>query len=157
LTARRASAAFYLAGYAVECALKAYIAKSTSQHEFPPSPEFVREYVWTHNLRRLLAGAGLDQKLRNDAPPDSALDANWAIALLWSEAARYQTITLEQAQDLYAAITDPNHGVLAWIHQSWWPRRFELAPVCYNNSTGTAFAWGRRFGFTIAKPTIGVC
>jgi hypothetical protein len=119
LAAERASAAFYLVGYAVECALKACIAKNTSQYEFPASPEFVREYVWTHNLKRLLAGAGLEQKLKNDAPQGSQLDTNWATALVWSEGARYQTITLEQAHGLYAAITDPDQGVLAWVQQSW--------------------------------------
>jgi len=119
LIAQRGSAAFYLAGYVVECALKACIAKNTTQYEFPASPEFVREYVWTHNLKKLLAGAGLEQKLKNDASLGSQLDTNWATALVWSEGARYQTITLEQAQGLYAAITDPDHGVLAWVQRSW--------------------------------------
>jgi len=31
----RAQAAYYLAGYAVECALKACIARKTALHEFP--------------------------------------------------------------------------------------------------------------------------
>jgi HEPN domain-containing protein len=33
--AGRNDAAFYLAGYAVECALKACIAKKTREHDFP--------------------------------------------------------------------------------------------------------------------------
>jgi HEPN domain-containing protein len=32
----RYDAAYYLAGYAVECALKACIAKQTMRHDFPP-------------------------------------------------------------------------------------------------------------------------
>jgi hypothetical protein len=119
LAAQRASAAFYLVGYALECALKACVAKNTPQYEFPASPEFVREYVWTHSFRKLLVGAGLEHKLKNDAPSGSRLDANWAMALVWSEGARYRTMTLEQAQGLYAAITDPDHGVLAWVQRSW--------------------------------------
>lgn len=30
--------AYYLAGYAVECALKACISRQTRQHDFPPAP-----------------------------------------------------------------------------------------------------------------------
>ncbi len=31
--------AYYLAGYAVECAMKARIAGQTRRHDFPPEPE----------------------------------------------------------------------------------------------------------------------
>ena len=34
--------AYYLAGYAVECALKACIAKETKRHEFPINGEPIR-------------------------------------------------------------------------------------------------------------------
>jgi hypothetical protein len=33
---RKEIGAYYLAGYAVECALKACVAKATKRHEFPP-------------------------------------------------------------------------------------------------------------------------
>src|SRR5439155_18484686 len=36
--------AYYLAGYAVECALKACIAKRTQAHDFPPKPDLVRSF-----------------------------------------------------------------------------------------------------------------
>ena len=39
---RRYSAAFYLAGYAVECSLKACLAKKTRRFDFPPEPEQVK-------------------------------------------------------------------------------------------------------------------
>src|SRR5205823_8800220 len=50
---RRPQGAYYLAGYAVECALKACIAKETKRHEFPPKRKYVQE-VYTHILTSLL-------------------------------------------------------------------------------------------------------
>jgi len=41
----RNEAAYYLAGYAVECALKACIAKQTKRHEFPTGSGILREGV----------------------------------------------------------------------------------------------------------------
>ena len=44
--------AYYLAGYAVECALKACIAKLTSAEDFPDK-EFAAK-CFTHNLDKLV-------------------------------------------------------------------------------------------------------
>ena len=57
LAARHWSAAYYLAGYAVECALKACIAKLMKSEEFPDRN--FAEKCWTHNLPQLLGLAGL--------------------------------------------------------------------------------------------------
>ena len=43
--------AYYLAGYAVECALKACIAKGTLRGEFPDKKRVDSSY--SHNLREL--------------------------------------------------------------------------------------------------------
>lgn len=40
---RRYAGAFYIAGYAVECALKACIAKRIQARTFPPKPNEVRD------------------------------------------------------------------------------------------------------------------
>jgi len=48
---------FYLA--AVECALRACIAKNTRAHSFPPKVKLVQE-MYTHSLPKLLKAAGLD-------------------------------------------------------------------------------------------------
>ncbi len=52
LAARRWSAAYYLAGYAVECALKACIAKLMKAEDFPDKS--FAEKCWTHDLDRLV-------------------------------------------------------------------------------------------------------
>lgn len=116
LQKRHPSGAYYLAGYAVECALKACIAKKTRAHSFPP--KHARD-MYTHELRRLVALAGLEQRLRQDAPAGSLLDQNWSTVNRWSEEARYERRTSREARDLLRAITDPQDGVLTWLQQSW--------------------------------------
>jgi HEPN domain-containing protein len=56
--------AYYLAGYVVECALKACIAKKTKLHDFPP-PKKVVEDIYTHSIMKLLVRAELGLELKN--------------------------------------------------------------------------------------------
>jgi len=118
LTAGHSAGAFYLAGYAVECALKACIAKKTREHDFAPKPRVVNN-MYSHDLKTLLQGADLGAALTRDAPQGSALDKNWAAVLLWSPESRYQIVPQQDAQDLYTAMADPAEGVLAWLQRNW--------------------------------------
>jgi HEPN domain-containing protein len=59
LAARGWSAAYCIAGYAVECALKACLAKLMKSEEFPDKK--FAEKCWTHNLTQLLELAGLNE------------------------------------------------------------------------------------------------
>jgi hypothetical protein len=52
------SGAYYLAGYAVECGLKACIAKAVKRHDFP-DPQQRGKDPYIHDLVQLLALAGL--------------------------------------------------------------------------------------------------
>jgi hypothetical protein len=69
---RNEPGAFYLGGYAIECALKACIAKETKRHEFPPKVDEVRR-VYTHNLEGLLKLAQLEKQLETDAKTNPSL------------------------------------------------------------------------------------
>jgi hypothetical protein len=71
LSGGRWSGAYYLAGYAVECALKACIAKLTGEHDFPDK-EFVNK-CYTHKIELLVVLAGL--KAQRDA--DAAVNPAW--------------------------------------------------------------------------------
>ncbi|MBI4444052.1 MAG: HEPN domain-containing protein [Acidobacteria bacterium] len=108
--------AYYLAGYAAECALKACIAKKTKRHEFPPKRKYVED-VYSHKLETLLGLAELKEQLEDDTRKNSGLAANWAVVKSWSEESRYVTSGLK-GKDLYTAITGAD-GVLAWIKQRW--------------------------------------
>jgi hypothetical protein len=109
--------AYYLAGYAGECALKACIAKLTGQHDFPDKQRANDSH--THNIELLIRVAGLDAVHKIDAEADDRLHRNWVIVKDWSERSRYGHHSLEKAKRLYAAITDPTNGVLPWIKAHW--------------------------------------
>ena len=47
MAGRRYAAAYYLAGYAIECGLKACVARQVKQYEFPPSARFSRDVFTT--------------------------------------------------------------------------------------------------------------
>lgn len=114
----RHSAAYYLCGYAVECGLKACIAKQTKEFDFPPEPKAVRG-VYVHNLETLLGSAGLESQLKADLKSDRELEANWAVAKDWDEGSRYTVKTKRDADDLFEAVSDSKHGVLRWISRHW--------------------------------------
>jgi HEPN domain-containing protein len=113
LKAKKYAGAYYLAGYAVECAFKACIAKNTRKHDYPDKD--LANKCYTHDLERLVELAGLDALLRADA----ALMINWAIVRDWNEQTRYDRISRAEAKELYDAITGPAHGILQWIKSHW--------------------------------------
>ena len=110
--------AFYLAGYAVECALKACIAKLTREHDFPPTRNYSVD-CYTHDLDKLITLAGLRFHWETDVAADPDLDFNWTIVLDWSEQSRYEFKTKAEAVWLYNAIVDPKHGVLPWLKKHY--------------------------------------
>ena len=110
--------AYYLCGYAIECALKACISKKTKEHDFPPPRSTIEKY-YTHNLKLLMESAGLDVQLKMDMKSDPELEVNWYAAVAWNESSRYEKHGNKQAKDLLLAVNDPNHGVLKWLKQHW--------------------------------------
>ena len=116
LRSRHPIGSYYLSGYAVECALKACIAKQTRRYEFPPKAKYARE-IYTHKLESLLKLAGLDKHLDNEMATNFALARNWGVVKGWDEESRYRSSGLK-GKDLHAAIAGPD-GVLSWIKQHW--------------------------------------
>src|SRR5689334_19677655 len=88
LDASRYAAAYYLAGYAVECGLKACIAKKTRRSSFPPKATIVTK-CYTHDLSVLALSAGLDQALQSEMGANAAFKANWLMVKDWNEESRY--------------------------------------------------------------------
>jgi HEPN domain-containing protein len=110
--------AYYLAGYAVECALKACIAKLTKQFDFPPDRHSI-ENMYTHDLTKLVKAAELWVDLSYELTIDKAFELNWSIAKEWSELKRYVRISEAAAIALYDALTDRRHGVMRWLRLHW--------------------------------------
>ena len=118
LTAGLRDGAYYLLGYAVECALKSCIAKQILEHDFPDKRLIVDSH--THDLTRLLNLAGLKPKLDEATVTRPGLEVNWTVAKDWSEASRYQRGVPEKTVlDLFSAVLDEPDGVLPWL-KTWW-------------------------------------
>ena len=108
--------AYYLAGYAVECALKACIAKRTREHDFPEKDS--KEY-YVHDLEKLLGFAKLKDDFYQALRANPAMNANWIITKNWAETSRYQRKTVADATELLNAIEDQTGGLLTWVRKRW--------------------------------------
>jgi HEPN domain-containing protein len=118
LDAERYQAAYYLCGYAIECALKACIARKTREFDFPDRKVVNDSYV--HDLTKLLNVANLAEAHQEVMERSDIFATNWFIVRNWSEASRYHgSITPEQAWSLFLAVTDEANGVLAWLKTQW--------------------------------------
>jgi len=118
LNAGHYAGAYYLAGYSVECALKACISRKVKRYDFPDKK--LANDSFTHNLVSLVNLAGLQPNLTAFLHSNSTFAVNWALAKDWSEAARYSlAITRLEANDMYSACTSRTHGVLPWIRKVW--------------------------------------
>ncbi len=120
LAAARWSGAYYLAGYALECALKscvlAYVERRT---EIIFEDKRFSEKCWTHNITTLVKQADLDGEREVAILANAQLGINWSVAKDWSETTRYRLSTQQQADGLLDAITDNSDGVLQWVKNHW--------------------------------------
>jgi len=108
--------AIYLAGYAVECALKACIAKQTQQYEFPDKEVVLKSY--SHTLTDLvkLAGPGLNVAYDARVGADVVFNRDWILVRHWHEDDRYRSgASGGEARDFVAAV----RRIVAWIQVYW--------------------------------------
>ena len=118
LDSEKYQGAYYLAGYSLECAFKACIAKQVQKHDFPNKDLAVQSHK--HKLTDLLGVAGLKQKLTEKEREDSDFKLNWAVAKDWAVESRYEcAIEPTKANDLFNAATDKKSGILAWLKTYW--------------------------------------
>jgi len=113
--AREFSGAYYLAGYAVECALKACIAKQVKRHDFPDKKSMNDAH--THDLEKLSGLANLESSRLALAQANENFRKNWDIITSWSEASRYKTFDKLTCRIFLDAIMEEQHGVMPWIKQ----------------------------------------
>jgi len=109
--------AYYLAGYAVECAMKACIAKSTQAHDFPDKKRVNDSY--SHDLASLLKTSGLEPVLKHARQASPGLGTRWDIAQEWNESSRYALWQKSDAESMLNAVADSKDGVLKWLKQHW--------------------------------------
>jgi hypothetical protein len=113
----QSSGAYYLAGYAIECALKARIAGLFQQNQIPDR-RFVND-VYTHDLAALLRLAGLQSELESAGV--STLQQSWSVVKNWSEESRYKVWTAEEASAMIEAIDGSGaaEGLFQWLSNRW--------------------------------------
>jgi HEPN domain-containing protein len=103
--------AYYFAGLAVECALKAYLASTVRQYDFPDTKFVERMYV--HKLEQLFTLDGaLWEQLQADMSSDPKLSANWSAVKDWDDGKRYDIVEELIARSLYNATTEAKSGVV---------------------------------------------
>lgn len=120
LKAHRWSAAYYVAGYAVECALKAcVVARIVNNSGVVFEDRRFSEKCWTHNFDELIKLAELDAMRAADSAANPALHRHWLILKDWSEAARYRTVPHRTAKRFINVIIDRVIGVMKWIKEHW--------------------------------------
>jgi HEPN domain-containing protein len=113
LDAGKFAGAYYLAGYAIECALKACIAKRTREFDFPEKQTVNRSH--THDLRQLVDVAYMKDELALAIASDVKFAEYWEVVNGWSEASRYKIMDENLARLLVEAVGSEPGGVLAWL------------------------------------------
>lgn len=108
--------AYHLTGLAVECAVKACIAKNTKRHDFPPNQSAIKD-IYTHDLAKLIGAAKLQPTLDADRRRNLAFNNKWDVVKDWNINSRY-TVGGLNARDLYRAVAGRN-GVMQWLRQRW--------------------------------------
>lgn len=106
--------AYYLAGYAVELALKECVISRLLATDAFPEKRF-SESCYTHSIKQLIALVKLTDAFETAVGADSTLEIHRRLVYEWSEEKRYHRISQFEAESLYRAVTDPDHGVLPWI------------------------------------------
>lgn len=119
LAAGQWGGAYYLAGYSVECGLKACIIRNIERTGELFEDRKFAEKCFTHDFNKLLEASGLvgDRDARRATDPNFGV--NWALVEQWSERARYYSQIEADARSLIEAITHPTSGVLPWLKVHW--------------------------------------
>lgn len=115
LAANEPDGAYYLGGYAVECAIKACIIKKLNTSDDWLDRNF-SELCYKHDLVVLLRLADLETPM-NGVP---AVLGKWGRVKEWKETSRYDLgKTTGDVNSFLVAIDDPADGVLTWIKRLW--------------------------------------
>jgi HEPN domain-containing protein len=110
--------AYYLLGYAVECALKACIARQTKAFDFPDR-KLIND-IYTHDLEKLLNASGLKADHQNECRANPSFQLHWTIVKDWSEQSRYMDqVSKQKAKDFRSALVSRKNGVLPWLQKRW--------------------------------------
>lgn len=115
----RWSFAYYVAGYAVECALKSCLLNRMIHTGWVFQERAKINDCLTHDFGELVKHSGLINDLNAHLKSNTVFVGNWGITVQWKVTDRYGRKTEAEARQLYAAINDDPDGVLKWIMNYW--------------------------------------
>ena len=110
------SGAYYLAGYAIECALKAKIASQFRANEIPDKT--LINNIYQHGLDKLLGLANLKEEQAEAENHDPEFRRYWTVTTNWKAEARYKIWSLEDATDMLEAVGG-DRGLMQWLRSRW--------------------------------------
>jgi HEPN domain-containing protein len=119
---KRWSGAYYLCGYAIECALKACLLRYLGESEAVfGDRDDLRELAkcWTHDVVALVDLAGLRAELEADCGANALFKKFWLVTKAWKETSRYDEMTEAEARALYEAVSHNPDGVFRWMQSRW--------------------------------------
>jgi len=106
--ARHFSGAYYLAGYAVELALKAVLTSALASYSMPDQKQVAAAHV--HDLRGLAVGCGLQPEA------DAGIRVAWnVVAPNWAPEDRYRI----HSEVRSIQMVDAAREVLEWLRPHW--------------------------------------
>lgn len=123
LKGNRWSFAYYVAGYAVECALKSCLLARMVHTGWVFEEKWKAQECLTHDFGELIRLAGLNDelntRLKASATTGGEFDKHWGTVFSWNVTSRYKPNTETEARELFTAITDDPDGVLPWLRNYW--------------------------------------
>jgi HEPN domain-containing protein len=117
LQERQFSAAYHLAGLAIECALKAKICRSVKSGDWPER-KFANE-IHVHDLGNLVRLAQLENHRVAEEKRSTQFKLYWNTVKDWRIESRYSLWSQAEARDMVEAVAKRGNGVLAWIKKHW--------------------------------------
>jgi hypothetical protein len=119
----RWACAYYVAGYSVECALKAFIVRNVEQTGFlfdekKAASQFIDSF-FVHDLEKLFKVANLEADFGIARGANPALDKYWNTVKSWKETSRYEQKGQPEAEALVQAINHDPDGVMKWLRDRW--------------------------------------
>jgi hypothetical protein len=112
--------AYYVAGYAVGCALKSCFLARMVQTGWPFQEGVKIIDCRTHDFNQLVDLAGLRDDLNAAHKASTPFAPNWAKVVRWTETSRYDDTTTEtHAREFISAIVQDPDGVLPWLSRFW--------------------------------------
>lgn len=119
LAAKRWAGAYYVAGYALECALKSCVLTYIERTGIIFEDKKYGQKCWTHDIEELVRLADLTVERDKAVSTNAKLGQNWMTAKDWSELSRYRMSSQIQAEKLFIALIDNTDGVLPWVKNYW--------------------------------------